>query len=318
MSKTSDLGFSIVIPVYNAEHTLTELCERILTVFRQLKFNYEIIFVDDYSKDHSWEILEHLSSKVSQVKAIRLRKNYGQHSAVLCGLKNASGDYIITMDDDLQNPPEEIPNLITAIIDRPEIDIVIGVPEQKNHSFFRRLGSFLINEITTIIFKKERQLKMASFRIMSRDLAQDLISLNIPEPAIGTMILILTKNIENILVKHNPRAAGRSGYSFGKLLKLTFNNIISYSSLPLKIVSHIGLISAFISMIMAIYFLIRVRFVTVSGWVSTVVLISFFSGLILFSLGIIGEYLIRILISVYDFPQYLMLQKRGFDNNERQ
>jgi len=215
----------------------------------------------------------------------------------------------------LQNPPEEILNLINSIIDRPDLDVVIGVPEQKNHGFFRRLGSSFINALTTKIFKKDRNLRMSSFRIMTRELANDLISLRIPEPAIGTMILVLTKNIENINVIHNPRAQGRSGYSFAKLLNLTYNNILSYSSLPLKIVSQIGLLSSFMSMILAVYFLIRSRYVTVSGWVSTVVLISFFSGLILFSLGIIGEYLIRILMSVYDYPQYLTLYKKGFDDN---
>ena len=315
MSENELMNYSIIIPVYNGENTLIELYERIATVFDQLKSDFEVIFVDDGSKDKSWEILNQIHIDDNRIRIIKLRKNYGQHAAVLCGLKHASGDFIITMDDDLQNPPEEILNLINSIIDRPDLDVVIGVPEQKNHGFFRRLGSSFINALTTKIFKKDRNLRMSSFRIMTRELANDLISLRIPEPAIGTMILVLTKNIENINVIHNPRAQGRSGYSFAKLLNLTYNNILSYSSLPLKIVSQIGLLSSFMSMILAVYFLIRSRYVTVSGWVSTVVLISFFSGLILFSLGIIGEYLIRILMSVYDYPQYLTLYKKGFDDN---
>lgn len=314
MSENELTNYSIIIPVYNGENTLIELYERIVTVFDQLKSGFEVIFVDDGSKDKSWEILNQIHIDDTRIRIIKLRKNYGQHAAVLCGLKHASGDFIITMDDDLQNPPEEIPNLINTIINRPDFDVVIGIPEQKNHGFFRRLGSSFINAITTKIFKKDRNLRMSSFRIMTQELASDLISLRIPEPAIGTMILVLTKNIGNIDVTHNPRAQGRSGYSFAKLLNLTYNNILSYSSLPLKIVSQIGLLSSFMSMILAVYFLIRSRYVTVSGWVSTVVLISFFSGLILFSLGIIGEYLIRILMSVYDYPQYLTLQKKGFDD----
>jgi len=316
MNNDIALKFSIIIPVFNADQTLMELFERTLKVMNHDKLNFEVIFVDDFSKDHSWEILNHLSTKDPRVKIIKLRKNYGQHAAVLCGMKHASGDFIITMDDDLQNPPEEMPHLINAITDNPDFDVVIGIPKHKQHSFFRRLGSSLLNEITTLIFKKNRQIKMASFRILKKNLAQDLISLHIPEPAIGTMILLLTTKIGNVWVQHDLRPQKKSGYSFAKLLKLTYNNIISYSSLPLKFVSQIGLFSSFVSMVLAVYFLIRARYVTVSGWISIVVLISFFSGLILFSLGIIGEYLIRILTSVHNYPQYLVSEMKGCDSDD--
>lgn len=155
---------------------------------------------------------------------------------------------------------------------------------------------------------------MASFRILRRDLVHSLLTLNMPEPAIGTMLLLISTKLKNVEVEHNARESGNSGYSVFDLVRLTYNNILNYSAWPLRIVSQLGLASSSLGIVLTVYFLWRSRTVTVSGWSTIVVLITFFSGLILFTLGIIGEYLVRIIKAVNHYPQFLIKQTIGISN----
>jgi polyisoprenyl-phosphate glycosyltransferase len=304
--------YSVVIPVYRSAETLPELIRRLEKVFQTINESYEIIMVDDASPDRAWQVMKDLYAKSRHLKIIRLQKNRGQHVSILCGMRFARGDYVITIDDDLQNPPEEIPKLIAAIKEDDTLDGVIGIPVEKKHSLYRRIGTDALNMVTTQIFKKDKNLKMASFRILRNRIVTNLVELNIAEPAIGTMLLLLTKRLKNIEVRHDQRANGGSSYSFAKLVNLSINNILNYSALPLQIVSRLGIFFAFSSLMLTIYYLIRSQYVQVSGWSSIVVLITFFSGLILFSLGIIGEYLIRILKAVNAYPLYIISASEGF------
>ena len=297
---------SIVIPVFNSEQSLEELHQRIFETFHKLKKTHEIIFVDDASVDSSWSVLKKLRDKDKNVKIIQLMKNFGQHNAIICGLNYITGKFVITMDDDLQNPPEEIPRLIDKI--KEGYDVVIAAPEDKNDKVYKNFGSFIIRYLNTKIFNKPKTLILSSFRIMTRAVADEIKILKTPYPYISGMLLSLTTNITNVQVRHDKRKHGISTYTMSKLFKLAFNLIINYSSLPLRILTSIGVIVSITSFLMGGYFICKklIGGIPVSGWTSLVVLLSFFNGLLLIILSIIGEYLGRIINEVSNRQQFVV------------
>ncbi len=304
--------YSIVIPVYNAEKSLEELYQRISLVFEQYeKKDFELIFVDDSSTDQSYEIMKKLHEDDKRVGVIRLAKNYGQHAALLCGFRNCIGDYVITMDDDLQHPPEEIPKLIQFMDEHQENDVVIGHYDHKKHSFIRNIGSALSGYVTFRIFHKRKDLQFTSFRLMKRMVADHLCKLHINIPRIGNMLLLVTNRIENVTVEHHIRKYGKSGYGFWQLVRDLNNNVITNSALPLIIVRNIGIGSFMFSLVLAIYYFVRYILygVSIQGWTTLVILNLLFSGLILLSMGMIGEYLIRILNESKKIPNYFIREK---------
>lgn len=309
----SNPEFSIVIPVYNASKVLGELCDRITMVFdHYIKKSFEIILVNDFSKDNSWETMCLINQKDSRVKIVNLAKNVGQHNTILCGLNLSRGDLIITMDDDLQHPPEEIPKLILAIVENPDVDVVCGEYDSKKHSLLRNLGTKTMNHISAKIFNRDPSIKLTSFRIIKRKTAQHIAEINVTNPRIGQLIMYVTQNIINTKVNHDERKYGRSGYSFARLSRDFVLNIVNTSALPLKFVSYIGVFSSILSFIYGFYLVFKYLFLgsSVQGWTSTVVIMVFFFGLVLLSLGIIGEYLIRILMETKKIPNYIIKEKR--------
>ena len=301
--------YSVVVPVYNSEDSLYELCQRISQVFNGIGRTYEIILVDDSSADNSWQIMKELKKKDKNIKIIQLMKNFGQHNAVICGFHHVTGKYVITIDDDLQNPPEEIPKLINKI--KEGFDVVIGAQEVKQDSIFKNLGSFFIRYLNTKIFNKPKDLKLSSFRIITRAVVDEIKILKTPYPYISGMILSLTRNLANVTVKHDKRKYGSSTYNITKLIKLAFNLIINYSSLPLKFFTFIGIIVSAASFCMGLYFILKKLIVgiPVPGWTSVVFLLSFFNGLLLIILSIIGEYLARIINEVSNCQQFVIREK---------
>lgn len=310
-----NIKYSVVIPVYNSEKSLCELYYRIKNIFiNVIKENFEIIFVDDSSKDNSFKIIKELIEKDSDhVKAIQLAKNYGQHNALLCGFKYVSGEYVITLDDDLQHPPEEITKLIERMESNlEEIDVVIGCYASKKHSLVRNIGSQLIIRISEYIFKTKKDLKLTSFRLIKRFVVEVMVNdIKVSYPRIGYLILEVSNKIENVTVEHLERKYGKSGYSFSKLVRTFFNNIINNSILPLILVRNIGIGSFAISIVLGVYYLVRYFSVGISiqGWTTIILLILLFSGLILFAIGIIGVYLMQILNEAKKLPNYVIRKK---------
>jgi dolichol-phosphate mannosyltransferase/undecaprenyl-phosphate 4-deoxy-4-formamido-L-arabinose transferase len=280
-------------------------------VFKKISPHYEIIFVDDASPDDSWKILQQMRFKDHRVKIIQHTRNFGQHKATLCGLQYSKGDFVITMDDDLQHPPEEIPKLIETIKKNDEIDAVFASYESKQHSWFRNLGANAINAITSYVFIKNKGLKLTSFRIMRRPIVNELENARYHNPRIGQLLLRITHRITNVQVKHHPRKLGRSSYSFRRLVSDSLDNILSNSSLPLQIVSYVGFGSSLLSVVLSLYYLYKYLFVgiIVPGWTTIILLLLFFFGILFFSLGIVGEYLIRILREVQGFPKSIIRKK---------
>jgi dolichol-phosphate mannosyltransferase/undecaprenyl-phosphate 4-deoxy-4-formamido-L-arabinose transferase len=304
--------FSIIVPVYNAQQTLAELCSRIKAVFTEtLKHEFEIILVNDSSRDTSWGVMRRLHQEDNRIKIINLARNYGQHSAIYCGLQHFRGDYVILMDDDLQNPPEEIPKLIQAMASDTELDVVFGSYNSKKHNLVRRAGSQLIGRVGASIAKRDPRIKFTSFRIIKAKVARDMATIQVYRPRIGGLIMQCTNRIGTTPVEHHPRQYGKSGYSFSRLYRDFLSIIIGSSTLPLKLISTFGLIVAVLSMLSAVVLVIRhfIHGSSVAGWTSMMVAISFFSGFILFSLGIIGEYLIRILMEAKKNPVYFEREK---------
>jgi len=306
----SEFLYSIVVPVYKGERSLRELYGRIVNVFENIQGDYELIMVEDGGDDNSWEIMKSLRAEDNRVKIIRLSRNYGQHNALMCGFSFVSGDYVITMDDDLQNPPEEIPRLIGAI-EGTEFDMVCGTPEERKHSWVRNAGSFLYRWLASFVFKHDPVFQMSNFRIIKRKVVDSILQMRTPNPAVGLLILNTTDRIGIVTVEHRERRYGRTTYTAGKLIQHFFHGVLYHSTLPLKVVFVMGLFSMALAFALSLYYLMLFFLgrITVPGWITLVLLLLFYSGVIMFSLGIIGEYLLRITQEVYHAPQYTIRDK---------
>ncbi|MHC4754076.1 MAG: glycosyltransferase family 2 protein [Planctomycetota bacterium] len=306
----SELLCSIIVPVYKSEDTLQLLYERVDKTFNNIEAEYELIFVDDCGNENTWEVLKSLRESNKKVRIIRLTRNFGQHNALMCGFSFAVGEFIVTIDDDLQNPPEEIPKLIDAIKASGH-DVVYGAPEERKHSFSRNLFSSIFNGFISLIYGKSSNFKLSNFRIIKKSVIDQITKVQTPNPFIGLLILKVTDRIGTVVVKHHERTKGKTTYSTVKLIRHFLNGVLYHSALPLKVVSLLGILSFCISFILGLFYLISYLrgIITVSGWTTLVLLILFFSGIIMFSLGIVGEYLFRIIQEVHRNPQYVIREK---------
>ncbi len=306
----SEALYSIVVPVYKSERSLRELYERIDKALEGVRGDYELILVEDGGGDSSWEVMQSLREQDKRVKIVRLTRNFGQHNALMCGFSFASGEYVVTIDDDLQNPPEEIPRLIEEIR-RTGLDMVCGTPATRKQSRVRNAGSFAYRRLVSMMFKQDPVFQMSNFRIIRRAVIENLLHMRTPNPAVGLLILQITDKIGNITVEHLPRPHGRTTYTAGKLARHFLHGVLYHSTLPLKGVFFMGLLSMFIAFALGGYYLTLFFLgrITVPGWMTLVLLLLFFSGAVMFSLGIIGEYLLRIIQEVNQAPQYLIREK---------
>jgi len=296
--------FSVVVPVFNSEKSLEELYTRLSEVFRKMGKTFEVIFVNDGSMDSSLKILKKIKSDNDNVIVIDLFRNFGQQNALMCGFQYCKGEYVITIDDDLQNPPEEILKLYDKI--KEGYDAVFASYKNKKDKVYKNFGSFFIRKITQKIFKLKNGLKFSSFRIIKKEIIEEIKQLKTPYPYISGMILSTTKNLTNVKIVHCKRIYGKSNYSISKLIKLSFNLFVHYSTFPLKAVSFLGLIVSFLSFVIGLFVLIRKLIVgtTRTGWTSTVVLISLFASIFFMIAFIFGEYLSRIIGEISGDKQY--------------
>lgn len=299
---------SVVIPCYGTARVLPELLARLDSTLSTLDVSYEIILVDDCSRDGLSVAVEAELPRYPQLRYIELMFNTGQFRALMCGLAHARGRYVVTMDDDLQHPPEEIGKLYYHLRSSPHLDAIFGAYEKKKHSTGRNLGSLFIRAIDTHIFHKPRDLVMSSFRCLRRELVAALLTNHTRYPVIGPLILSSTRRIENVTVRHDARKHGQSNYTFGKLVRTTLDNVLNFSSLPLQIISIGGVCVSLLSFTLAGIYIIAhlVRGGGIPGWTSLFLAINFYAGLGLFSVGIVGEYLVRILGESRGQPLYVV------------
>jgi glycosyltransferase involved in cell wall biosynthesis len=226
-----------------------------------------------------------------------LLKNYGQHSANFCGFQHATGDYLITMDDDLQNPPEEIEKLISKIHDGHGYDVVFGQFREKMHASHRRIGSKIIGYMNRKIFAKPKDLVLSNFRIIRRDVVERICSYQTGYPYIPGLVLMFCSKPANIIVEHHQRKFGKSGYNWIKIGQLVLRILFNYSSFPLRFVTGFGFFLSMLCFFLAAFYLIKaiVSGTSVPGWTTVVVLLAFFNGMSLLVLGMLGEYLVRLI-----------------------
>ena len=234
-------------------------------------------------------------------------RNFGQHHALMCGFRHARGKFIITLDDDLQHPPEEILRLIERM-QLGDVDVVTGKYKEKQHNLFRNLGTWIIKQLSYWILEIPKTLDMTSFRIIRRDVVDAMLEFQLAKPRIGLIIFSITKNIANIETRHDVRREGKSGYSIRKLICNFLDNTLYYSSLPLRLTSALGALIAMASCALATYYLFLhlSNQTMVSGFTTLVLLILFFSGTILITLGVVGEYLIRIIRTSERRPTFVI------------
>jgi len=291
-----NITFSIIIPVYNSAGILPNLYERIVSTMEDLGEPFEIVFVEDCGPDHAWSVLQKLVHSDDRVVAIQLMRNSGQGSATLAGMEQSSGEFIITMDDDLQHPPEELPKLIKSIRDDENIDVIIGVPQVSMHSTLRKYGSYIVNKLNTFFLNKTKNLRFSGFRILRKNISDALLMFNIPYPALGPMIVNTTPRVKNIAFKHEKRTHGGSNYSFRKLLEQFISNFIGYSVLPLHILAFLGIIGVMFSAITGLFLLYKYIFIGISvpGWTTLLLVLLTLTGFTFLAFSIIGEYLLRI------------------------
>jgi glycosyltransferase involved in cell wall biosynthesis len=295
MTATGNPEFSVVIPVFNSQDIVRETIERTSSFFAGRGWSHEIILVNDGSRDRSWDVLAQAAREVPGVVAIDLLRNSGQHNANLCGFRASRGNWVVTMDDDLQNPPEEIAHLVEKA--REGHDLVIGRFHAKQHAGYRRLGSRLVRAINRRIFGQEKDLVLSNFRLVRRDVVDRVCAYRGPFPYVPGLCLLYSGKRANTPVEHHPRRVGSSNYNWRRILSLVATILFNYSSFPLRVVAGLGLATAGFSFLLGLYFLAEglLHGAKVPGWTSLVVLLSFFNGVTMLMLGMLGEYVIRII-----------------------
>jgi glycosyltransferase involved in cell wall biosynthesis len=287
--------YSVVIPVYKSANIVGQTIDQTIAFFEETNLAYELILINDGSPDHSWDVLREKAQANSNISAINFLRNYGQHTAVFCGLQHSTGDYVITMDDDLQNPPQEIVHLIEK--SKKGHDLVFGQFRVKQHAGYRRLGTWVIGEINKRIFHKPDDLVLSNFRLIRHDVVERMCGYRTSYPYIPGLALMFSANPANVVVEHKPRPVGQSNYNLLKIAELVMRILFNYSSYPLRLVSFIGGLIAVFSFLLGIYFVVKALFfgTSVQGWASVVVLLSFFNGVVILILSMLGEYTSRLL-----------------------
>jgi undecaprenyl-phosphate 4-deoxy-4-formamido-L-arabinose transferase len=298
------MNVSIVVPVYNSEQSLQELVRRLDEVLHGVGGTRELLFVNDGSRDKSWEQVQRLAAAHPWVVGIDLMRNYGQHNALLCGIRAASNEVIITLDDDLQNPPEEIPKLIERLAEGH--DVVYGVPRHQQHGLWRDLASYVTKITLQGAMGAETATRVSAFRAFRRDLREAFMDFRGPYVSLDVLLTWATTRFGSIVVEHHPRQAGTSNYNFSKLMVHSMNMMTGFSTLPLQLASMIGFASTIFGIILLLVVLgsYLMEGGVVPGFAFLASAIAIFSGAQLFAIGIFGEYLARMHFRVMDRPAY--------------
>jgi undecaprenyl-phosphate 4-deoxy-4-formamido-L-arabinose transferase len=309
-----NINLTIVVPVYNSAIVLKKLTEEILFSLEKHKIIFEIIFVNDFSKDDSWKNILDLCKNYQWVKAIDLRKNFGQHNAILAGLNYANGEVIVLMDDDLQHSPKDIFKIYSEI--KNGYDVCYASFFDRKHSFLKVLGSKVNNFFASIFLKKTFNLYLSPFKGFSDSIKNEIIKYKGSSVYIDGIILSLTKNISSIQVQHyeSQRSFVKSNYTFFKLIKLWSQTIVGYSTIPLRIATFIGLAASLISLLMVLIIIfIKMNNTQIPiGWASVITSVLFIGGIQLIALGIIGEYLAKVHYSINNNVQFSVNKKINF------
>lgn len=300
-----EFSLSVVVPVYNGASSVPTLVDALSQL--QVEGGLEIILVNDGSPDNSLDVCRDLCRRNAvALTVVNLARNFGEHNAVMAGYSHARGEYIINMDDDLQNPPEEVVRLWQYTRDNHH-DVVYTFYEQKQHESWRNLGSRLTNWCADLVIDKPKGLYLSSFRCVNAFLAQQIIEHSGPFPYIDGLIFQITRNVGTLAVKHLPRASGESNYTLSRLLRLFLSMLLNFSVLPLRIGTITGVLLALLGLVGFLAILVEALFSdTPSGWASMMAGVLTLTGVQLMMLGIIGEYLGRMFLTINKKPQFVV------------
>lgn len=309
------MKLSICIPVYNGADTIGKLVEKLQETFKI--YEVEIVMANDGSRDNSSEVCQKLVENYSNCRFIDLRRNNGEHNAVMCTLNYCTGDYAVIIDDDLQNPPEEILKLLEEI--QKGYDVVYSKYHQKKHHWFRNFGSKINDIFATWLLEKPKNLYLCSFKIINRAVINEIIKYKGPFPYIDGLILRCTSNISSVFVQHNARTSGKSNYTLSKLIHLWLSMFVNFSIKPMRAMMGIGGLVMLSSVVLAIYFIIDkiLNPEIVSGWTSLMVILLFLGGVQILFLGLIGEYIGKNYLDQNGTPQFTVKNIYGFPEMEK-
>ena len=307
MTNSDKRKVSLVIPVFNGAQTIAKLVNECIQTFENC-FDLEIVLINDCSEDNSRDVCLALRNRYPDtVIFLSLSKNFGEHNAVMAGLNHTTGEFVVTLDDDGQNPPQEALNLINHAIKK-KFDVVYSSYPKKRHHLLRNLCSWLNGKVANLMLRKPAGLYLSSFRSMSRFIVIEITKYDLPYPYVDGLILRSTSNIGTLETAHKPRTSGKSGYTIRKLFRLWLNMFTNFSVLPLRIASMLGFVFALVGILIGVFtFYERLLNPDLPvGWATIAVLCSILGGVQLMALGMMGEYLGRLFLGVSRQPQFII------------
>ena len=287
---------SVIIPVYKGAKTITNLVESLQAELGM--YDFEMILVNDGSPDNSEKVCKDLAIIHRNINFLSLRKNFGEFNAVMCGLNHVVGKYAVVIDDDFQNPPSEIIKLLNKAKSE-DFDVVYSYYAEKKHHFFRNFGSRLVNFVATSLLSKPADLYLSSFKLIKKEVVEEIIKYKGPYPYIDALIFRVTNNVGKVEVQHNERMEGESSYTIKKLVSLFMIILFGYSLLPIRIILSLGISLVILSILLIIFYILKV----IPDWGLS--MFVFFGGVQLTSLGVIGEYISKSFLSQNGTPQYI-------------
>ncbi|MDR6807594.1 undecaprenyl-phosphate 4-deoxy-4-formamido-L-arabinose transferase [Dyadobacter sp. BE34] len=298
------MKLSVIIPVYNSEKTIRPLIEKLQATLSEISF--EIVMVNDGSRDRSEQVCRELSDTYANVRFISLRRNYGEFNAVMCGLNWAYGNYCVMIDDDFQNPPEEILKLVETA-ESGDYDVVYTYYAKKQHSVGRNMGSKFVNWLTSYLLNKPKDLYLSSFKLIRQEVVQEIIKYHGPYPYIDGLIFRITRNIGTVQVAHQKREEGASNYTFHKLISLFLNILFCYSSLPIRFFVPIGVGLFSLGFLLLLFLTIQwIIGPDPKGWQVVTATIIFIGGIQCMLLSVLGEYIGKSFMAQSGQPQYVI------------
>ena len=315
-------SLSVLVPVYNGELSIRALVDEILTFLGPRFQQLEIILVNDGSPDNSHDVIvEIVKAHPGLVKYVQLARNFGEHNAVMCGLRYVTKDYVAIIDDDFQNPPEEIVKLVDASLQGGH-DVVYSYYENKQHNLFRNLGSAFHNSVANLLLNKPNDLYLSSFKVMNALLVRTVTKYTGPYPYLDGLILDSTNSIGKCLCEHRARNEGRSNYNLRRLVRLWLVMVTSHSVMPLRISTFVGFGVAGLSFLLFIFFITNwflgaglLNDQIPAGWASIISMVTMLGGIQLCMLGILGEYIGRTFLTLNQIPQFVVREEMGVTNS---
>ncbi len=308
---------SFVIPCYGSENTIETVTDQIKQVMNTRKeFDYEILLVNDYSPDNVWSVITKLCEKDAHIRAVKLAKNFGQHSALMAGYTFVTGDYVATLDDDGQTPAEEVFKLVDKV--KEGYDVAYGYYAERKDNIFRKFGTMMNNKMLEMMIEKPKSVHLTSYFVAKRYIIDEITKYQNPYPYIWGLVLRTTKNIVNVEINHKEREDGKSGYTFAKLINLWLNGFTAFSVKPLRLATCVGAGTSVIGVIFIIFTIVKklMNPELAPGYSSLMAVLLFIGGMLMVMIGLVGEYVGRIYICINASPQFVIGEQLNITEND--